>query len=111
MSVIKQSGIPTRKTKGAIGDIYIDTKTGNQYTCTFAYSVNGDCDCTWIPVKGVEEKVVEVKPVEPVVKEQEIDIVEEVKEEVVETKEVEEVKDTPKPRTNYAKPYQKSNRK
>lgn len=38
MGEIKNNGIPTPKTKGSMGDIYIDTSTGEQYECVFAYS-------------------------------------------------------------------------
>ena len=39
MAEIKGKGIPTRQTKGALGDIYVDTTTGVKYKCTGAYGV------------------------------------------------------------------------
>lgn len=52
---ITGKGIPTRKTAGAIGDIYTDTLTGLNYECTFAYSPNGknDYDYEWKPTDAV----------------------------------------------------------
>lgn len=43
MGEIKNNGIPTPKTKGSMGDIYIDTSTGEQYECVFAYSSHSYC--------------------------------------------------------------------
>lgn len=70
MTGLKGKGLPTRKTIGAIGDIYTDTNTGKQYKCTFAYRSNNDddFDCDWTELKGkgvaqkVEEKKEEPKP-------------------------------------------------
>lgn len=47
MATITKSGAPTRKTKGNVGDIWIDSVTGNKYKCTFAYSDFTGCDCEW----------------------------------------------------------------
>lgn len=49
MANIKGTGVPTRKTLGAMGDIYTDTTTGKQYECVFAYRDNqdDDFDCQW----------------------------------------------------------------
>lgn len=49
MANIKGTGVPTRKTLGAMGDIYTDTMTGKQYECVFAYRDNqdNDFDCQW----------------------------------------------------------------
>lgn len=60
MAQLTGKGIPTRKTKGAIGDIYTDTATGKKYECTFAYRDNSDCmfDCQW---KEIIEKNAETK--------------------------------------------------
>lgn len=43
------TGAPTKKTVGAIGDVYRDTKTGNEYKCTFAYRSDdySEFDCEW----------------------------------------------------------------
>lgn len=53
MAIIKGEGAPTRKTTGAIGDIYIDTNTKKRYKCVFAYRSDdySDFDCDWKEVK------------------------------------------------------------
>lgn len=102
MNQLKGNGVPTKKTKGALGDIYTDTSTGKKYKCVFSYRDNDDADfdCQWKelsevtkPVtKSVVKPVVEEKPVEK--KEVKKPVAEEVKEEV-----------KPKPhtgKTNYA---------
>ena len=66
MNKLKGTGIPTRKTEGAIGDIYTDTATGKQYKCVFSYRENttGEFDCQWKPmdVKNPEQgKPMDVK--------------------------------------------------
>ena len=66
MNKLKGTGIPTRKTAGAIGDIYIDTATGKQYKCVFSYRENttGEFDCQWKPIdvkKPEQGKPVDVK--------------------------------------------------
>lgn len=54
MAKITGKGIPTRKTAGAIGDIYTDVTSGKEYKCTFAYSPNGgnDYDYEWKPANN-----------------------------------------------------------
>lgn len=49
MAKLTGVGAPTRKTQGAIGDIYIDTKTKQEYICTFAYKSGNDeeLECEW----------------------------------------------------------------
>lgn len=49
MANITGMGKPTRKTVGALGDIYTDTNTGDKYKCTFAYRSNDgeEFDCEW----------------------------------------------------------------
>lgn len=47
MSTIKQKGVPTIKTKGAVGDTYIDLNTGNKYKCVFAYGIGANLECQW----------------------------------------------------------------
>ena len=100
MNQLKGNGIPTKKTKGALGDIYTDTSTGKKYKCIFSYRDNDDADfdCQWKDeetkpaTKSVVKPVVEEKPVEK--KEVKEPVAEEVKEEV-----------KPKPhtgKTNYA---------
>lgn len=73
MAKLIGKGAPTRKTTGAMGDIYTDSKTGRQYQCVFAYR-NGTenmFDCQWVEIKSdkksqpVVEEVIE--PVEEVV--------------------------------------------
>ena len=57
MARIKGTGVPTRKTKGALGDIYTDTKTGRLYECVFAYRNGSDnmFDCQWKELTDKEE--------------------------------------------------------
>ena len=71
------TGAPTKKTVGAIGDVYRDTKTGNEYKCTFAYRSDdySEFDCEWQyignsgkiekaeKVEKTEEKVVNKEPI------------------------------------------------
>lgn len=61
MASIKGTNAPTRKTVGALGDIYTDTNTGKQYKCVFSYKSAADekFDCQWVDIKG------SVKNVEP----------------------------------------------
>jgi hypothetical protein len=121
MSTIKGKGIPTRNTKGAIGDTYVDSSSGRQYKCVNAYGALGQFEYTWKPMKNeqgkvevketkpakpVAEKKVEVKPVEEPKAEP---VVEEKVEEVVEEPVKEEVKET-KQRTNYAAAYNKKSK-
>ena len=79
MANLKGTGAPTKKTVAAIGDIYMDTATGKQYQCTFAYRTNNhtDFDYSWVELKGVkvEEPVEETKdePVEKPVEKKEPD--------------------------------------
>lgn len=129
MSKITGKGIPTRKTAGAIGDIYADTSTGKQYKCTNAYGVHGQFDYTWRAIKAepvqngkVEtkaeskvEKKVEEKPVVTEAKSEE-PAEEKVEEPVKEVKADEPVVETEEPpakgkkRTNYAAAYDKKSK-
>lgn len=69
MTEINGKGVPTNKTKGALGCIYTDTNTGATYKCTNAYIVNGVESYDWkrisepnaekIPVEKTEENKVE----------------------------------------------------
>lgn len=54
MANLTGTGAPTKRTVGAIGDIYTDTKTGNHYKCTFAYKSEKDdtFDCDWVKLKS-----------------------------------------------------------
>lgn len=103
MATIKQKGIPTRNTKGSIGDIYIDSNTGNHYQCTFAYKSGDSIECDWKLVKkgseikeAINKVVEEVKT--PVVKEP---VVEEVVEVVAEAEPINEEPVQQTKRTNY----------
>ena len=53
MANITGVGAPTRKTIGAIGDIYTDTNTGKRYECGFAYRSDNNAmfDCEWRELK------------------------------------------------------------
>ena len=77
MTTINKSGVPTRKTKGAIGDIYIDSNTGDKYKCTFAYRDFGkDFDYEWKKIESGKnpkaKEVKEVKTVEPDIPKKEV---------------------------------------
>ncbi len=68
MATITKAGVPTRKTKGAVGDTYIDSTTGDKYKCTFAYRDFGkDFDYEWKKMEsGKNPKAKEVKEVKTV---------------------------------------------
>lgn len=105
MAQLKDNGVPTRKTKGALGDIYTDTNTGKKYKCIFSYrdDVNGVFDCQWREIietgkkapKQEAKAVVEEAKTEPVKQE-------EAKEELTKT---EEKRSTGK--TSYSSYYNK----
>jgi hypothetical protein len=104
MSIIKGKGAPSSKTKGFIGDTYINELTGKEYQCVNACTIrihSGESSTyTWAPVDSADaEPVEEVKveePAEEVVEEKVEEPVAEVKEEVVD-----EVKEKKSKRTNY----------
>lgn len=102
MSVIKQKGVPTRKTKGAVGDVYINTQTGDKYNCTFAYNDGINAEYTWHPT-GKTTVAKEEKPVVAEVKQpakvEPVEVKVEVEEESIEQPE------TGKQRTNYSKHF------
>lgn len=58
MANLSGAGAPTRNTVGALGDIYTNTETGQQYKCTEAtcvdtYGTSSDKSYySWIPVEG-----------------------------------------------------------
>lgn len=108
MANIKGTGVPTRKTLGAMGDIYTDTTTGKQYECVFAYRDNqdNDFDCQWkeLPMK-VQIKSEKIPGGE--ISKKQSDKPEEVKEEEPKQEAVKE--ESPKNRTNYAA-YGKKNK-
>ena len=68
MRNLKGTGAPTKKTVGAIGDVYRDTKTGNEYKCTFAYRSDDysefDCEWQYIGNSGKIEKAEKVEKTE-----------------------------------------------
>lgn len=103
MAEIKHSGVPDRKTKGALGDIYTDLDTGKKYKCTGSYAYNtyteSKAEYEW---REIKEEVVE-KPSTPSDNNPEDKKVDQ----VVEPK-VERRQDRPneKPRRNYNKYYQ-----
>lgn len=105
MSIIKGKGAPSSKTKGFIGDTYINELTGKEYKCVNACTIkvhSGETSSyTWVPVDSVDaEPVEEIKAPEvseEVVEEKVEEPVDEVKEEEV----VEEVKEKKSKRTNY----------
>ena len=99
MSNRSGKGIPTRKTVGALGDIYTDTTTGKQYKCIFAYRSDNDeeFDCQWKEMSSGGAKKSEVEKVEKV---------EKVEEETVE--EPVEVEEEQPKRTNYSAYSKKS---
>lgn len=69
MPEIKGKGLPTRKTEGALGDIYVDTNTGVKYKCTGAFGVTTHAESTkeyeWKPIRAVgSNQVNQTRPVE-----------------------------------------------
>lgn len=76
MAVIKKVGAPTRTTKGAVGDTYIDLKERKAYGCVSAYqSTTGSVDYVWrakedLVEEDVEAEVKEAPTPEPQVEEQ-----------------------------------------
>ena len=70
MSEIKNNGAPTMKTKGAVGDVYMDISTGAQYKCTGSYGIGGQTEYEWKKLNNAVEKEesIDVKPEEVAVK-------------------------------------------
>lgn len=120
MAEINGKGAPTSLTKGAVGDIYVDTATGDKYKCTLSFGFGDDVDCTWkkmqgkTEVKPVIEKKKLLKP-ETIKELEKIDIPEEPAK-LIEKKAQGENPDKPsynRPvnksnRTNYSKAYKKN---
>lgn len=48
MAEIKGHGVPGGHIEGAVGDIYVDERTGLKYRCTYAGRLNGKLTCEWI---------------------------------------------------------------
>lgn len=118
MANIKGTGVPTRKTLGAMGDIYTDTTTGKQYECVFAYRDNqdNDFDCQWkeMPTKVQKNSIYGEMKAEKnpggEISEKQSDKLEEIKEEVKEeTKQEPAKEEAARNRTNYAA-YGKKNK-
>lgn len=61
MAEIKGKGLPTRNTKGALGDIYVDTNTGIKYKCTGSYSISTHAESNkeyeWKPANSTFKNV------------------------------------------------------
>lgn len=98
MGIIKQKGVPNKHTAGGVGSIIIDTNTGKQYMCVFAYCTNGIWEYDWRET-NIVEKAIPVKV--------------EVKTEDTAVPQVEEKVDEPTPnrqpkRTNYTQYSKKS---
>ena len=108
MANLKGNGAPTRKTKGALGDIYTDTTTGKKYKCIFSYrdDMSDEYGAQWKGLGVVENQEVVNEEEKGVVENQEV--VNEEEKSVVEKPEVkkEESKSEPKKtanqKTNYA---------
>lgn len=119
MANIKGTGVPTRKTLGAMGDIYTDTTTGKQYECVFAYRDNqdDDFDCQWKELKETKDQkdslygeMKSEKILGGEISEKQSDKLEEIKEEVKEeTKQEPAKEEAARNRTNYAA-YGKKNK-
>ena len=64
MSEIKNNGAPTMKTKGAVGDVYIDISTGAQYKCTGSYGIGGQTEYEWKKLNNTVDKEEPVRPID-----------------------------------------------
>lgn len=127
MARIKGVGVPTRKTKGGIGDIYTDTTTDKEYKCTGSYgSANYETEYDWravtvfgknspnpvvvTPEVKAETKVeaeVEEAPVEETAEEVVTEVADEVPVEEAPVEEKKPKQNKGKQRTNYAAAYNK----
>lgn len=104
MAKLTGTAVPTRETKGALGDIYTDLRTGIRYRCTFAYCSSDDEYYEWKNIGKEEKPSVETKVVE--------EKKEEVKEaEVVVDKKVDIQTEAPQRKTNYTQYSAASNKK
>lgn len=92
MTEIKEKGLPTRQTKGALGDIYVDTNTGLKYKCTGAFSVTTHVE---------SKKEYEWKPLNPTAKKQQNNVVEKQYETRKENNKVEKVEYKNEKPSNY----------
>ena len=109
MTKIRRVGAPTRTTKGAVGDTYIDLKARKAYICTSAYrDSTGSVDYAW---REKEEEVVDdveevmETPVETPVetpKTFEAPVIEEVTGDAVKTEPVKPQNSNPNQKRNYS---------
>ena len=65
MSLVKGNGAPTAKTRGAIGDLYLDVDTGAKYQCISRYRDSlGHIEINWKQCDGDDcDIVIDNKPV------------------------------------------------
>ena len=92
MAEIKGKGLPTRQTKGALGDIYVDTTTGVKYKCTGAFGVTTHAESKkeyeWKPANPVNknlQRTAKEKPHETSKPQSEVKPTEKVEEKIEET--------------------------
>lgn len=110
MSILKNIGAPNKSTVGSLGDIYIDTKTGDEYKCMFAYrdSLLASFNYSWKKIKNGDRPILDVtnKPVNEVHNED----IRNIMNEPIDTPEPEQVK-APKPeKRNYANAYKQKHK-
>lgn len=67
MAEINGHGVPGGNIEGAVGDIYIDERTGLKYKCTYAARLNGKLTCEWANT-GEMAAIKSQKPQQKVVK-------------------------------------------
>ena len=72
MNRIEGKGKPTRTTKGAVGDEYVDTDTRLRYKCTFAFcdSISNEFVYEWNQMRGNR---INISPVDEEVPKEEVD--------------------------------------
>ena len=61
MSEIKNQGVPNKRTKGALGDICIDSSTGMKYRCTGSTTMAGQTEYEWTKVASANVETPPVK--------------------------------------------------
>lgn len=116
MATIREKGCPTRKTKGAVGDIYVNIITGKQYKCVNSYRVGDEGDYEWKRMDILEVVKETLNPtveeadetIEAPVENEEEPVVEEAEEVTVDVEPVVEEQET-KGRINYAALYNSKN--
>ena len=72
MNRIEGKGKPTRTTKGAVGDEYVDTDTRLRYKCTFAFcdSISNEVVYEWNQMRGNR---IDISPVDEEAPKEEVD--------------------------------------